>query len=119
MTLISDPTMSEQPTKTIKLRNLSKPKSQQNPNPARNENEKLLAPSLKQKVLQKRDKSQPVIQQNPITPSIPESFKEAYSDVRNSPSFSADIKRIADKITSFRYKSWSHRCSRHHRTKPY
>ena len=111
--------MSDQPRKTIKLKNFTKPKSNQNPNQVRNANEKLLDPSLNQKIIQKRDKTPPAIQQSQTIPSIPESFKEAYSDVRNSPSFSADIKRIADKITSYRYKSSSHRCRRCPRNKPY
>ena len=111
--------MSVPPKNPIKLRNLIKPKSHQNPNPAKSENEKLLSPNLKQKAPQRRDKSPKVIQRSQTTPSIPESFKESYSDVRNSPSFSADIKRIADKITSYRYKSSSHRCRRCPRNKPY
>ena len=111
--------MSEPAKKPIKLRNLIKPKSHPNLNQAKSENERLPGPNLKQKAPPKRNRSPQKIQQSQTIPSIPESFKESYSDVRNSPSFSADIKRIADKITSYRYKSSSHRCRRCPRNKPY
>ena len=109
--------MSNQPKKTINLRSLIKPKSlQQSQNQPRNEIEKPQGPNPKQKQTPRREQSPTAIHQNPTIPSIPESFEKAYSDVRNSSSFSADIKKIADKITSYRYAPCERRLRRF---KPY
>ena len=108
--------MSDPPRKTIKLRSLIKPKNQQQNQNPRNEIEKHLDPNRKQKSPPRREQSPKAIHRSQTIPSIPESFKKAYSDVRNSPSFSADIKKIADKITSYRYAPWKRRL---HRFKPY
>ena len=108
--------MSESQTKKINLRKLSKPKKQPNQKIQRNETVSHLDP------IQIADKQTKNVEQPPSNPpspihlSIPENFEKHYSDLNKSTSYSADLQRIADKITSYRYDPWNRRSSRY---KPY
>ena len=108
--------MSEFQTKKINLRKLSKPKNQPNPNIQRKGTVSHLDP------IQTPDKQTKNVEPPPSNPpspthlSIPENFEQHYSDLNKSTSFSADLQRIADKITSYRYDPWNRRLNRY---KPY